>query len=1362
MPTTIMPLHPGIHIKKSVLPSDLTITNAAKILGVGRPALSNLLNGKASLSAEMALRIEKAFGAKTGHLLKMQAAYDQAKMLEREPEIAVGMYSGNLLNITAMQIEAWSNRLNSRAELAVLLRKLVNSTGSKLTKVDFPAYEHSQREGWDGIVEAEVGTPWIPKGISGWEFGCNEEPQPKAEKDYASRVKSVTLSQRQVTTFVFVTPKNWSGKKEWVTSKLGKHEWKDVRAYDASDLEQCLEQSLPAQAWLAEHLPLGSNDILSLDRCWNRWAEVTDPKLSKVLFHKFVQSRGPALAEWLSKPPERPFTLVGDSTDEALAFLACVFEGTALAKLGASDRVIALKSAGALSKAVNASANFIAIVASGDAENESAGIHRRQHTIVVTRRSAIEGDPDVTLDILDDESFETALTEMGVQTDRIERLKSESGRSLTVLRRRLAKMPAIKRPPWAADADAAKRLIPLLLVGTWSSALDSDQDVLTEIGAGTREETEKTVAELMVREQSPFWSVGVFRGVVSKVDALYAVHPFVTRCDLDRFFRVARVVLSETDPALDLPEESRWAASLYRKTRKYSDALRETLCETLVLLSVHGNSLFGETLGLDVEGAVNRVIHDLLTPLDSVNWQSQQHDLPRYAEAAPNVFLSVLEDDLRSHDPKVYALMNPVKSGMFGSCPRTGLLWALEVLAWNPQWLSRVVLVLAKLSKRKIDDNWANKPENSLISIFRCWMPQTAATIEQRTAALELLAKRNPDVGWRVCVDQFDLRSTVAFSSHRPRWRNDASGVGRPVTSRERFTMARKALDLALAWPTHDEHTLGDLVERLTAMSTEDQQKIWAAITTWAKSNPDDAQKAALREGIRRNTMTRRSIKRGIQQKLCDTAKTVYDLLAPDDIVLRYQWLFANEWIELSADELADDDFDFHKREERVSNLRQTALRQIWDDAGYSGIVRICSLGQACFAIGSQLVTAVLDEQQALAFIYSLVSDQNQELRPKLDRCLSGFLARVEPTARQQLLATIIERLSDEEEAGAIKILRLLQLAPFDAETWIFVDRLTSEERKKYWKRVFPYWNCHTPAELNRLVDELLNADRPRAAFAILMDFKEIESERLIHLLDRVARSPSETGSESKQSMHYLSEALEELSRRSDVPREELARLEFTYIQVLRHSEHGIPYLERELCKSPDLFIQVLALAYKRKDGSEDPVELRLEKSHDAGAIAAAAHALLTDLKRIPGTNEDGEIDAERLRKWLVQSRALTREHARQEIGDIVIGQLFARSPIGADEIWPCEPIREVLEELGTAEIARGMCIGAYNSRGVVCREEGGRQERQLADKYRSWSGSLINQYPFVAKTLADIASTYDRDAVREDTEFRVRQRLTY
>jgi len=83
------PSHIGGFIKRSVLPDDMTVTEAAKILGVGRPALSTLLNENASLSPEMALRVEKAFGVKMDTLLKMQARYEAYHMRRREKSIKV-------------------------------------------------------------------------------------------------------------------------------------------------------------------------------------------------------------------------------------------------------------------------------------------------------------------------------------------------------------------------------------------------------------------------------------------------------------------------------------------------------------------------------------------------------------------------------------------------------------------------------------------------------------------------------------------------------------------------------------------------------------------------------------------------------------------------------------------------------------------------------------------------------------------------------------------------------------------------------------------------------------------------------------------------------------------------------------------------------------------------------------------------------------------------------------------------------------------------------------------------------------------------------------------------------------------------
>lgn len=88
----LKPPHPGGFIKRSILPDDLSVTDAAKVLGVGRPALSNLLNEKASLSPEMALRVEKAFGVKMDTLLRMQARFDAEQMREKENDILVDKF----------------------------------------------------------------------------------------------------------------------------------------------------------------------------------------------------------------------------------------------------------------------------------------------------------------------------------------------------------------------------------------------------------------------------------------------------------------------------------------------------------------------------------------------------------------------------------------------------------------------------------------------------------------------------------------------------------------------------------------------------------------------------------------------------------------------------------------------------------------------------------------------------------------------------------------------------------------------------------------------------------------------------------------------------------------------------------------------------------------------------------------------------------------------------------------------------------------------------------------------------------------------------------------------------------------------
>ena len=84
------PVHPGRIVRSACLePLGLSVTEGAKVLGVTRQALNNVVNGKAAISPEMAIRLSKAFGSTAETWLRMQLAYDLAAALKNESKIKV-------------------------------------------------------------------------------------------------------------------------------------------------------------------------------------------------------------------------------------------------------------------------------------------------------------------------------------------------------------------------------------------------------------------------------------------------------------------------------------------------------------------------------------------------------------------------------------------------------------------------------------------------------------------------------------------------------------------------------------------------------------------------------------------------------------------------------------------------------------------------------------------------------------------------------------------------------------------------------------------------------------------------------------------------------------------------------------------------------------------------------------------------------------------------------------------------------------------------------------------------------------------------------------------------------------------------
>ena len=218
----------GEHIRRRVIPVGMTVTEAAKRLGVSRVALSNLLNDRASLSQQMALRLKTAFGADPEELLRIQEKAQRDLRREEERLMPVGKYVPSLLTIKAQQIHDWAVQdQRAQSRLPVLVRRLIRSTGRELFHLDFPAYGEVHRPGWDGWVEARAATLWIPEGQSGWEVSTEQRPRRKADDDFKKRL-ALPEEERATTTFIFVSSRKWPKKSKWVKERKAEGHWKEV------------------------------------------------------------------------------------------------------------------------------------------------------------------------------------------------------------------------------------------------------------------------------------------------------------------------------------------------------------------------------------------------------------------------------------------------------------------------------------------------------------------------------------------------------------------------------------------------------------------------------------------------------------------------------------------------------------------------------------------------------------------------------------------------------------------------------------------------------------------------------------------------------------------------------------------------------------------------------------------------------------------------------------------------------------------------------------------------------------------------------------------------------------------------------
>lgn len=1246
-------------------------------------------------------------------------------------------------------IRQWADHHECRSHLPLLVRRLIRETTPTLTSLRFPGNEAVDLAGLDGQAETEQATTWVPQGRSVWEMGCNQNPLTKANGDYQKRTEDTSEEERASTSFVFVTPRRWQAKDEWLAGRRAEGSWAAIHAYDAVDLETWLEEAPVTSRWIGELLGLSHPGLLTPDEWWRRWSSASAPPISRRLVATRRLNEPETLIQSL-RDGNQVVPILADDRGEAIAFVIA-----ALAEAGADDLLdrTLVVTMGNVVVPRGRNSRMIAIADLPDGQEPDFG-DRRDLTIV---RPYPKGRLDVQealqLSHVPSEAFRDELVAMGFSRDDADGWALKTGHSVPVLRRRLSPDPEVRRPVWARGRASAKRLLPFAFSGSSVERENlGDVTVLQLLGEFEDGEVKRNRDELLALDDAPIARYGNVTVVVSQLDALFAIGPYIDSDDLDRFFQLVPELLGDRDPALDLPRDQWWMASVLGKGRNYSGALLSGLGDALCILAVHGAEICGKRLQTDLSHRASQVVRALMANANEERWLSIRGHLRALAEAAPYAFLDCLEDELRKPAPAIRAIMGVTDGAGSGECLRTNLLWALEILAWHPEHFSRAAGIIFDLQRFEINDNWSNSPASTAMSLFRAWMPATALNVANRLSVLRNLSEAYRMPAIDVCISLLP-GGGPGFALHgvRPQWRALDQEIP-DATRQDLRDAAIEASRLLLDMAPFSKTELEKALEVATRLHPEDLARLTAEVERWS-AEASDGEKAELRHNLRRRDTAHAYQEQDDDQDFAKSLRRMERALEPDEAVARHRWLFESSYIEWRALVEEEEKLSWQERDARIRARRAEAIAEIEAELGADALLP--------FALSTkhpEIVAQILVPQDASPQIAARWAAKVLRLESSSEA--NAFLGQILWSAGLQDLSATVDRLVQQgvlrDEAQR---LRLAEHLPGSSAGWRVASSLGADAEMAYWNSVFiRLWGDTPNEEAEYAVTKLLEAHRPRSAFSAA----HLWPDRIVPALwERVLRAiaQGEEPAGPRPHSYELDRVLECLDNASDFPDDRIAGLELPFAPLLcsyghRHDDRTLA-LHRELARDPALFVQLLTWLYGRRDGVIDTefVDVAAEQRK---VLADLAYHTLAGWNTVPGRGEDGEIKREDFHHWAEDALRQAADVDRREVAETHLGALLARFARRRSwDDWLPESVLDLLDRPEHGGLRERFKLGVSNARGVTTRMpyDGGAQERVLAGNYRELAARYGNSHPRVSALLTSIAEGYEWDARREDEQ---------
>lgn len=880
-----------------------------------------------------------------------------------------------------------------------------------------------------------------------------------------------------------------------------------------------------------------------------------------------------------------------------------------------------------------------------------------------------------------------------------------------------------------------EELVVAELLGAWSDASGNDKIVIEKLSGSKYADWIGKIRNLLLQPNFPLTFKNGIWNIKERRDTWYMLGPQLFDEHLDRLRDVAVSVLCERDPQFDLKPDERYAASLHAKALTHSHNLRNGVAESLALLGSHPKVLTHCSPG-KAESIAVLAVREVLAEAHWVRWATLNDLLPLLAEAAPGEFLDTVDNALNRKPCPFNMVFAQEGTGIMGRNYMTGLLWALETLAWDEEYLTRVIVILGELAAKDPGGTWANRPINSLSTILLPWLPQTCATISKRKAAVETLMVELPDVAWKLLLSLLPSSHQMSSGSRKPAWREMATDDSpKGVTNREYWDQTNAYAELAITVAKRDLSKLTQLIDRLDDLPPVTRDKLLAHLRSDPVVSLPESNRLPLWTELVGMVSKHRQFSDAewaIEPEVVNEIAAVAQVLSPVSPIYRHQRLFGD-----GDFDLFEEKGDYEQQSKKLEARRQDAVAEIFDAGGVEAVLEFTKAVESPWRVGVTFGMIAANDVQEKILPGLLESDTKS-----LAQFAGGFTLGMFRRYGWQWIDNI-----DTSQWTPSRRGQLLAYLPFTPDAWKRATLLLGEDESPYWYKANanPY---ETEESIEIAVDRLVQFGRPNAAIrclALLRHKKQpLDSKQAFRVLMAVLNS-----SEKPQALdvHAILEVIKALQNDPAMNPDDLFQIEWAFLPLLDRYRGASPrLLEQRLADDPIFFCEVISAVFRSK---KEDFSVK-EPTEQQKTIAKTAYRLLNEWRKPPGSQKDGTFDGNALSAWLKEVKKSCAESGHLVVALTMVGHVLIHTPPDTDGLWIHHSAAAALNAKEANHMRDGFRTALFNSRGVHT-WTAGKEEQEIAKKYRTQAKEVEDRsYHRLANCLRELATSYERDAERE------------